>query len=148
MFSVCITLARFYPQDISHKDEAQIILMKARCHCIIAATSVSIARTEDKVEEQLQRYIETRHHIASFDSILQTIVHSLDEEVKLDLLSKMATLFVFDFEGAICLQAWDDLGQIVRKAKECRDEMSYKAMADCLLRSQAPGKGRCPIALS
>lgn len=48
---------------------------------------------------------------------------------------------VFDFEGAVALKNWDDLGHVVRKASFCRDETMLKAMGDCLLRSNAPGPG-------
>ncbi|KAF5598425.1 transcription factor [Fusarium pseudocircinatum] len=56
-----------------------------------------------------------------------------------DLLAKLSTLFVFDFESAVCLKSWDDLSQIIRKARICKNEMMYKAMGDCLLRSEASG---------
>ncbi|KAF5630454.1 transcription factor [Fusarium tjaetaba] len=56
-----------------------------------------------------------------------------------DLLAKLSTLFVFDFESAVCLKSWDDLSQIIRRARICKDEMMYKAMGDCLLRSEASG---------
>ncbi|KAF7547940.1 hypothetical protein G7Z17_g7379 [Cylindrodendrum hubeiense] len=107
-------------------------------------TLVSQARTEDKVEEQLQRYVEMRQHIASFgkifDSLSQKESDSGDAPVMGDMVTKLSTLFVFDFEGAICLKGWDELSQIVRKATICKDESMYKAMGDCLLRSPAPGK--------
>ncbi|KAF5532762.1 transcription factor [Fusarium napiforme] len=56
-----------------------------------------------------------------------------------DLLAKLSTLFVFDFESAVCLKSWDDLSQIIRRARICKDEIMYKAMGDCLLRSEASG---------
>ncbi|KAK7429573.1 sporulation-specific protein 22 [Neonectria magnoliae] len=114
-----------------------------RCHFVIAATLVSQARTEDKVDEQLQRYVEMRQHVAAFDKAFESMPRneatSSDEAVMRDMVVKLSTLFVFDFEGAVCLKGWDQLGEIVRKAKVCKDELMYKAMGDCLLRSQAPG---------
>lgn len=98
------------------------------------------------MEEQLQRYVEMRQHIASFDKTFELVSHKEsdpdDGPVMGDMLAKLSTLFVFDFEGALCLKGWDDLGQIVRKARICKDELMYKAMGDSLLRSQAPGKGK------
>lgn len=123
------------------KDVADMALMAMRCHFIIAAALVSLARTEDRVDEQLQRYIETRQHVAAFDKMLQTDASPQDEEVIRNLVAKLSTLFVFDFEAAVCLKAWDDLTRIVRQARVCKDEVMYKAMGDCLLRSQASGKG-------
>lgn len=127
------------------KDVADMALMAMRCHFIIAAALVSIARTEDQVEEQLQRYVEMRQHIAAFDNLLQTEASPQDQEVIKDLVMKLSMLFVFDFEAAICLKSWDNLTKIVRQARVCKDEVMYKAMGDCLLRSQASGKGQCSL---
>ncbi|KAK5997795.1 hypothetical protein PT974_00156 [Cladobotryum mycophilum] len=140
IFRNCLTFKDSYPDDLPLSDVTEIILMAMRCHFAIAAALVAIARTEDKVDEQLQRYLEARHHIVSFDNLLQTEVGSQEKDIIQDLVAKLSTLFVFDFEAAIHLKNWDDLSHIVRKAKLCRDEVMYKAMGDCLLRSQAPGK--------
>ena len=118
-------------------------LMTARCNFVIAAALISQARIDDKIDEQLQRYLEARHHILEFDTFFSEQVNDGPEtEICPDLLSKMTTLFIFDFEGAIHLKNWDDLNQIVRKAEVCKDETMYKAMGDCLLRSEAPGNGK------
>lgn len=142
IFSACLTIIGCYPSDIPLNEAADTALMSMRCHFVIAAALVSLARAEDKMDEQLQRYLEMRRHVAAFDALLQTEIGTHDEEVARDLLAKLSTLFVFDFEGAVRLMDWDDLSEIVRKAKMCKDEVMYKAMGDCLLRAQAPGKGR------
>ncbi|KAF4966640.1 hypothetical protein FSARC_5689 [Fusarium sarcochroum] len=122
------------------EDEADLRLMAIRCQFVIVTALVSQARTEDKVDEQLQRYLETRQHIAEFDVLFDAHFRSdINSPVHADLMSKMSTLFVFDFESAVCLKSWDDLNQIIRKARVCEDELMYKAMGDCLLRSQASG---------
>ncbi|QPC67318.1 hypothetical protein HYE67_009549 [Fusarium culmorum] len=113
---------------------------RARCHFVIAAVLISQARTEDEVDEQLQRYLEARYHISEFDTFFTDHVRNDPKSgIYPDLLAKMSTLFVFDFESAVCLKQWDDSSEIVRKATICKDEIMYKAMADCLLRSEAPG---------
>ncbi|SPJ87099.1 related to transcription factors [Fusarium torulosum] len=120
--------------------DADLRLMAARCHFVIAAALVSQARTEDRVDEQLQDYLEARRHISEFETIFESYFgNDTKSQVNRDLLAKLSTLFVFDFEIAICLKSWDDLGQIVRKARICKDETMYKAMGDCLLRSEALG---------
>ncbi|KAF5027780.1 hypothetical protein F66182_111 [Fusarium sp. NRRL 66182] len=130
-----------YPPDIPSEDEADIQLMATRCHFVIAAALVSQARTEDKVDEQLQRYLEARQHIAEFDMTFENHFRNKPElPVYPDLVGKMSTLFVFDFESAVSLKSWDDLGQIIRKARVCKDELVFKAMGDCLLRSEASGQ--------
>ncbi|KAH7133344.1 meiosis protein SPO22/ZIP4 like-domain-containing protein [Dactylonectria estremocensis] len=125
-------------------DIYDIQFMAMRCRFVISAALVSQARAEDKVQEQLQHYVEMRQHIQLFDEALESISQAeLDSGNKPaieDMVTKLSTLFVFDFEGAVCLKAWDELSQIVRKARICKDELTLKAMGDCLLRSQAPGK--------
>ncbi|KAL6357454.1 hypothetical protein LRP88_07621 [Fusarium phalaenopsidis] len=143
VFSACLVFIECYPQDISSENSADLQLMAMRCHFVMAAAIVSKARTEDKVDEALQRYLEVRQHVAVFDGLFekhfQDTLAARNARVYTDLTAKMSTLFVFDFEGAICLKNWDDLGQIIRKARVCKDEKMYKAMGDCLLRSNASG---------
>ncbi|KPM36312.1 hypothetical protein AK830_g10246 [Neonectria ditissima] len=141
--AACLAFIEYFPQDIPSKDTSDIEFMAMRCHFVISAALVSQARTEDKVDEQLQRYVEMRHHVAAFDGAFEKMSQDgpkpSDEHTLGDMMVKLSTLFVFDFEGAVCLKGWDQLGEIVRKAKVCKDELMYKAMGDCLLRSQAPG---------
>ncbi|XP_044723905.1 meiosis protein SPO22/ZIP4 like domain-containing protein [Hirsutella rhossiliensis] len=140
VFSACLSFIDCYPKDIPQADAAELGLMGMRCHFVIGAALISLARAEDRMDEQLQRYLEARHHITAFDDLMQAGVGTSDEAVAKDVAGKMATLSVFDFESAVCLKGWDDLSHIVRKAKPCKDEAMYKAMGDCLLRSRAPGK--------
>ncbi|PKK50187.1 hypothetical protein CI102_7171 [Trichoderma harzianum] len=123
------------------KNAYNMAMMALRCHFVIAAALVSLARKEDRVEEQLQFYLQVRHHMDKFYAILETDTDEImDERTAADLNAKLSTLFVFDFEAATVLRDWDGLNEIVRKAKPCRDEVMYKAMGDCVLRSKAPGK--------
>lgn len=116
--------------------------MAARCHFVVAAALVSIARSEQQVEERFQGYLEMRQHVAAFGAMAHVeVIEGQDEATIRDLALKMSTLYVFDFEAAVSLESWDELGEIIRTAKVCRDVAMFKAMGDCLLRSQAPGKG-------
>ena len=142
MFSVCLDFIGCYPPDIPHHHSKDMELMAMRCHFVIAAALVSLARTEDRADEKLQRYLEMRQHIATFDMMLQGVSDEQPEEVIRDLKRKMSTLSVSDFEGAVALKDWDDLSIIVRKSDTRKDEASLKAMGDCLLRSHAPSRGR------
>ncbi|KAM0261936.1 hypothetical protein ACHAQJ_001939 [Trichoderma viride] len=140
IFKACLAFSGFYPKDLPASDATEIALMAMRCHFVVAAALISLARTEDRVEEQLQYYLESRRHIGEFDSLLEIDVNTaLDEKTLKDLIAKLSTLFVFDFEAVTALRNWDSLNEIVRKAKMCRDEVMYKAMGDCMLRSKAPG---------
>ncbi|UKZ81939.1 hypothetical protein TrVFT333_009717 [Trichoderma virens FT-333] len=141
MFTTCLAFSAHYPRDLPLSEATEIALMALRCHFVIAAALVSLARAEDRVEEQLQYYLQVRHHTREFYATLETTVDGIQEEnTAADLNVKLSTLFVFDFEAATALKDWDGLNEIVRKAKTCRDEVMYKAMGDCILRSRAPGK--------
>ncbi|PFH60556.1 hypothetical protein XA68_10761 [Ophiocordyceps unilateralis] len=146
LFGACLTLIDCYPDDVALADDSELKTMAMRCHFVMGAASVSLARAEDRMEEQRQRYGSARRHVAAFDDLMQQVRLGShhddddDDEEASDWARKMATLFVFDFEAAVCLDLWDDLGAIVRRAKSCRDELVLKAMGDCLLRSRAPGR--------
>jgi hypothetical protein len=142
IFQSSLAFSSCYPKDLPLSEFTEIALMALRCHFVIAAALISLARTEDRVEEQLQYYLEARRHIKGFDATLEnSLDDNQDDEIQADLLAKLSTLFMFDFEAATVLKDWDGLNEIVRKAKMCRDEVMYKAMGDCMLRSRAPGKG-------
>jgi hypothetical protein len=142
MFRSCVVFINCCPRDLPTADSKEIDLMAIRCHFVIAAALTATARTEDRVDEQLQRYIETRQQIALFEVRFHSTTYEWEEEIRTDLTGKLSTLLAFDFESTICLKNWEDLNQIVRKAQACQDEILLKAMGDCLLRSRAPGKGR------
>ncbi|RSL67820.1 hypothetical protein CEP53_002853 [Fusarium sp. AF-6] len=139
----CVEFLSKSSENAKNRDILYACLMAMRCHFVMAAAIVSKARTEDKVDEALQRYVEVRQHVSVFDGLFekhfQNTFAARNARVYADLTAKMSTLFVFDFEGAICLKNWDDLGQIIRKGRVCKDEKMYKAMGDCLLRSNASG---------
>ncbi|KAL7943849.1 meiosis protein SPO22/ZIP4 like domain-containing protein [Trichoderma barbatum] len=133
IFTTCLSFSAYYPKDLPLSEIAEITLMTLRCHFVIAAALVSLARTEDRVEEQLQYYLQVRHHMREFYTAAETIADEIqDEHTRTDLNAKLSTLFVFDFEAATVLKDWDGLNEIVRKAKICRDEVTYKAMGDSL----------------
>ncbi|KAL7808906.1 meiosis protein SPO22/ZIP4 like domain-containing protein [Trichoderma gracile] len=141
IFQSSLAFSAYYPKDLPLLEFTEIALMALRCHFVIAAALISLARTEDRVEEQLQYYLGARRHIKGFDAALENISDdNQDENIRVYLIAKLSTLFVFDFEAATVLKDWDELNEIVRKAKMCRDEVMYKAMGDCMLRSRAPGK--------
>ncbi|KAF5973420.1 transcription factor [Fusarium bulbicola] len=140
IFRACLAFVDCYPSDLPSEDDTDLRLMSVRCHFVVAAALISQARTGDKLNEQLQQYLETRRHISEFDTLFDAqFRNDPKSQIYPDLLAKLSTLFVFDFESAVCLKSWDDLGQIIRKARICKDEMMYKAMGDCLLRSEASG---------
>lgn len=90
------------------------------------------------VEQQRLAYLAMRKRIAAFDAEFEARLGDVEEPLLTDLLAKLACLLVFDFEGAVWLQQYAELAEIVRKARECKDGEAYKAMGDCLLRATLP----------
>lgn len=118
--------------------------MEMRCNFVNAAALASLARTEDSRDGQLRRYAAMRRHIAAFWAKMEDIPRDRPPEVADDLTRKSSTLYVFDFEGSAALGEWDDLAGIVKRAEKSCDEVCFKAMGDCLLRSSPPGQGTRP----
>jgi hypothetical protein len=143
IFNACLAINARYPADISADAAKDLAIKDMCCNFIAAAALVSLARAEANVETQLQNYLAVRQYVAAFDAELQRQLEGLDIAMEDDLKEKLATLLVFDFEAAIRLELWDELGEIVLRSATCEDEVAYKAMADLVLgATQVPGEGK------
>jgi hypothetical protein len=137
----CVDLIGHYPKDLSSEVLEDLSLKSLFCHFIISSALVGLARCGDHVEQQLQDYLVLRRHVASFDSQLLSMRDGMDDASKRDMHQKLATMLCFDFEAAAGLKKWEEMEEIVRKAKDCGNVTAFQAMADCLLRSDASGTG-------
>jgi hypothetical protein len=126
-----------FPTDISSDVAADLALKTLFNNFIVSSGLLARARSQDKVEDQLQDYLLMRKHIAAFDASLPSQLPVLVEPAGADMLAKLAALLTFDFEGALALKTYDDLGPIVRKCADCKSAVPLQAMADCLLRSSS-----------
>ncbi|ROV97146.1 hypothetical protein VMCG_07448 [Cytospora schulzeri] len=140
ILTACVNIIRQFPDDIPNEMEADLSLKSIFCDFLISSALVSLARSHDNLEEQLQRYLVLRKYIADADSEVQKRLESktLDEVSSTDLVGKLALLLAFDFEAAVALKQWHQLGEIVLKASACHDLEAFKMMADCILRAHAP----------
>ncbi|KAI8625467.1 SPO22-domain-containing protein [Xylariaceae sp. FL1651] len=139
----CLTIISSYPPDIPAQAAADISLRGMFCDFMVATVLLATARSEDNVEIQLQDYLNMRRHVKHFNVTLESRHDTLDDVSRVDLYSKLSTLLVFEFEGAICLKSWDDLKSIILKAQSGHNLSAYQAMADCILRCQfAPAQGK------
>ncbi|KFY01778.1 hypothetical protein V490_00767 [Pseudogymnoascus sp. VKM F-3557] len=129
----CIKFASIYPKDIDNAASNDVTHRLIFCDFLAVMLLISLARAEDNIEAQLQDYLELRKHVDSFDARLQSIVDALEDGPQQDLLRKLASLLVFDFEAAIRLKAWDDLTEIILKADCCKGMGMYEQMSDMLL---------------
>ncbi|KAI8294264.1 Transcriptional regulator [Colletotrichum sp. SAR11_240] len=108
-------------------------------HFVMAAGKISIARTEDDMEKQLQCYLDARKHVKAYDCLFQVQATAADALTKKDLNMKLAALLVFDFEAALALKDYDGLGEILQLARTCKDVRSWKAIGDLALGGKLPG---------
>ncbi|KAG7080083.1 Transcriptional regulator [Colletotrichum scovillei] len=124
LYNSCLTIAKHYPEDLPAEAASDLALRTMFCDFIAAAALISLARTEDNVEQQLQHYLVMRRHVVAYNAALEKqMSDGLDTRLKSDLTAKLATLMVFDFEAAIALKKTDELGFIIRTAVTCRDEL-------------------------
>ncbi len=137
----CLRITDQVPSDISPQILDDLALKVIFSRFVIASALVALARAEDNIEEQLQDYLLLRVHVSAFDAQLVPRLESMDPLSRKDMLKKLATLLSFDFEASTCLKEWDDLSSIVLRAGLCMSPISLQSMADCLLRSEAPGQG-------
>lgn len=143
ILKACVSIIQIFPHDIGLEVAADLSLKSIFCNFLISSALVALARSQDNLEEQLQDYLIMRRHIAAADSEIQKRMESqsLDEVASKDLLNKLALLLSFDFEAAVALKCWPDLGEIVLKAGACQNTESFKTMADCILRTPVPPEG-------
>jgi hypothetical protein len=139
MLAACVKIISHFPPDMGSKVELSLKTLFS--HFVISSALVALARTQDNVETQREDYAAMRKHVLAFDNELPEYLPQLDEQSREDMLRKHATLLAFDFEAAIALKQWEDLGGIVQRAIPCRNITAFQAMADCLLRAQPPGQG-------
>ncbi|KAG7285410.1 hypothetical protein NEMBOFW57_010037 [Staphylotrichum longicolle] len=138
MLTACVEIIGRFPSDSGSKADRS--LRKLFSHFVVSSALISLARTHDHIEKQRQDYAAMRKHVVAFDQELPEYLPQLDETSREDMLRKHATLLAFDFEAAIALQQWEDLSSIVQRAMPCKNITAFQAMADSLLRAQAPGQ--------
>jgi hypothetical protein len=127
-----------FPRDISATVVGDLSLKLLFSHFIISSAHVSLARIQENPEQQQHHYQLVRKNIAAFNKEVGGRLPLIEQDAREDLLDRLATMLAFDFEGAVYLQEWDDLGDIVLQAKTCNNLRILQTMADCLLRSATP----------
>ena len=167
MLTACVDIISHFPVGYSVENMTDLSLKMLFSRFILSSALVSLARVQDHVEQQRADYKEMRAHVEKFDEgLMDLLVESeqvegpnkgcLDQQKKRDMGRKLATLLVFDFEAAIALGQWDDLGVIVGKVRMVDREgekaanmvVPFQAMADCLLGAasavEGGGEGKLP----
>lgn len=129
----CLTFGSIYPSSLPQASQDDILLRSLFCSFLASVLLIALARLQDNIEQQLQDYLELRKHVASFDEKLQSKMEDLEEGPKQDLVKKLGTMLLWDFEAAIRLKKWEDLGDCVLKAEACESMRVYEGMCDMLL---------------
>lgn len=143
ILTACSTLIRKFPDELTAEVASDLSLRSIFCNFLTSSALVALARAEDDSERKLQDYLAVRRHMAEADEEIQLQLRSksIDQASATDLLGKLAQLLAFDFEAAVALKKYPDLGEIVLKAEQCQDVETYKTMADCALRNQLHPEG-------
>lgn len=105
IFQCCLSIMSQYPPDIPLQASEDLSLRAMFCHFLMATALISLARSEDNIETQLQDYLMMRSHVNGFDTELNSRLETLNKVFKDDLQMKLSTLLAFDFEGSICLKS-------------------------------------------
>ncbi|KAI9795239.1 MAG: hypothetical protein M1835_006135 [Candelina submexicana] len=138
LLQACIKFMDLYPKDMDTATLADLSLRRIFCDFLCACLIIVLARSEDVIEAQLQYYLNLRSHVRDFRTRLPDQINRLEGGAKDDLGRKYSTLLSFDFEAAVRLKAWDDLGQLIEDCAECEDSKVYEIFADIMLCSKAP----------
>jgi hypothetical protein len=141
MAQSCIHLIDMYPSDLTTDAENELAVRKMYCDYLCISLHISMARSEDCIETQLQHYLLLRPHCASFRTGLSTQMGTNKTAVP-NLLTKLGIVLPFAFEAAVHLRDWDSLGGIIDDAAMCKDHKVYAVLADCILASEAPTAGK------
>ncbi|KAI8266069.1 hypothetical protein K4K58_010374 [Colletotrichum sp. SAR11_239] len=139
LFASCLEIINHYPSDLPTDSMVDLRFRTMFSHFVMAAGKISIARTEDNTEKQLQCYLDARKHVKAYDCLFQVQATAADALTKKDLNIKLAALLVFDFEAALALKNYDGLGEILQLARSCKDVRSWKAIGDLALGGKLPG---------
>ncbi|KAI8296835.1 Transcriptional regulator [Colletotrichum sp. SAR 10_98] len=139
LFASCLEIINHYPSDLPTDLMIDLRFRTMFSHFVMAAGKISIARTEDNTEKQLQCYLDARKHVKAYDCLFQVQATAADALTKKDLNIKLAALLVFDFEAALALKDHDGLGEILQLARSCKDVRSWKAIGDLALGGKLPG---------
>lgn len=132
----CLMFISIYPDSLPQGHAEDILLRGIFCNFLAAVVLIALSRLEDNVEAQLQDYLTLRKHVAAFDESLQSKIEDLEDAPRQDLMKKLGTLLVYDFEAVVRLKAWDELKEVVLKADSCESVKVYQQMCDMLLSAQ------------
>lgn len=140
LFEAALAFLQLFPDDIGQRDADTAAVQCLRCRFGAAACLVAMARARDRIDMRIEEYQAVRRHADGFNRVFERSEQRLEQARIEDLTTKLASLLVWDFEAAVALGQWNDLGEIVRRTKACRSAGALKEMADCVVycRETAP----------
>ncbi|KAI9826189.1 MAG: hypothetical protein M1819_007445 [Sarea resinae] len=140
----CINFICLYPDEVEKAVSEDLSSRRMFCNFLSTCVLVVLARSEDDIETQLQHYLRLRSHASEFRRGYSEQIERAEFGGKDDLVQKYSSVLSFDFEAAVRLKAWDDLGSIVEECREC-DLGVFGVLADVMLCSQAPTPSKNPV---
>jgi hypothetical protein len=136
----CLTFIDLHPVTVEAGVAADLSLRRLFCDFLCSSLLVVLARNEDKVEEQLQHYLNLRKVVDDFRRHVKDQLNQLKGGAKDDLRRKYSSLLAFDYEAAARLKAWESLDPIIKDTQELGDPNIYEILADITLSSKAPSE--------
>ncbi|KAI5800044.1 meiosis protein SPO22/ZIP4 like-domain-containing protein [Geopyxis carbonaria] len=142
ILTTCGKIMELYPEDIDCVVYVEISHRRLLCDYLCASLCIEMARIEEGIEKQLQRYLIAKNFIRSFRKELPERMAQLAEKDKQDLQKKQTSLITYDFEAATKLKEIDTLHEIVDESINfANDTISQlNIMSDIVLCSGFPGE--------
>ena len=110
----CIELLELLWADETTADSADLVLRLLFCHFLAASASITLARTEDNIEQSTQQYIIVQSDAARFCQLLTEASREVvGDAVCEDLQSKRFELLRFQLECAVRLGSWNELDSLL-----------------------------------
>ncbi|KAL2872744.1 uncharacterized protein BJX67DRAFT_376535 [Aspergillus lucknowensis] len=110
-----------------------------RCDFLQAIPLIKEARSKGKPSTKASYYTEARQAIKQFQAHIKvTNSDSTPEPHPGTWVDKYRIMLSFDFEAAVFLRQWEDLGNILEASKPIVDINLSSIFLDCILRSGAP----------
>ena len=136
----CFKFIDLYPATTDAGVVADLSLRRLFCAFLCGSLLIVLARNEDRVEEQLQHYLNLRKVVDDFRKHAKDQISRLEGGAKDDLRRKYSGLLAFDYEAAARLKAWGSLDPILKETQEHGDPEMYEILADITLSFEAPSE--------
>lgn len=130
LLDASITFIDSHPTDGGMMHQSDLKKRKALCHFLTTTALIGLARTgEEGSESSLQAYLQARHQIDAFDTLLPELA---DDDCN-NLKMKSFEVLKFDLECILHLRHWDQLDGVLQACLDFQDVEEWDTLADIVL---------------